>query len=70
MSGFDIVSALQAVRLPKGVRWINSAFDGQNVIATLAYGLEEPIYALVTCDDESKAQAVVAKALIELGASG
>lgn len=70
MSAYDTLSALQAVRLPKGVRWINHAFDGEHVLATLAYGLEEPVYALVKCADEGKAAAAVAQALNELGASG
>lgn len=68
MTAYDILAALEAYNLPKGVRWINHCFDGEAVIATLAYGVEEPAYETVVCKDESQAGRTVNEALRKLGA--
>ncbi len=70
MSAYDIIAALDEVRLPKGARWVGHLFDGKNVVRILAVGLEEPDYKQVICDDPNKAAHLTAQALNELGASG
>ena len=66
-TAFDIQSALEAYKLPKGYRWVSFSFDGKSVIGILAHGLEDPAYEQVVCKDVSHAAKLVGAAVTALG---